>query len=345
MGSAATSITALVTGGGGFLGQAIVRRLLARGDHVHTLQRGDYPELAALGAVNHSGDLTNYDAVAAATEGCDVVFHTAAKVGVWGRYRDFFRCNVVGTRNVLAACRQHQVRRMVYTSSPSVVFDGGDGHQVNESAPYSKHFLSNYPKTKAMAESEVLSANDAGLRTVALRPHLIWGPGDRHLVPRIVNRARSGQLRLIGRGDNLVDITFIDNAVDAHLAAADRLLVPGACAGKAYFISDGDPRPLRELIHRILAAAQLPPVDRSLSPRVAYVLAGILEFIHASLRLETEPVITRFVVQELATSHWFDLTAARHDLSYVPQVEFEEGMRRLHKWLCATSDNELPTPT
>lgn len=339
MGSKEGSLKALVTGGGGFLGNAIVRRLLARGEEVHTLQRGDYPELKALGAINHTGDLADGQIVASAMKECDVVFHTAAKVGVWGRYRDFYRTNVEGSRNVIEACRRNRVRRLVYTSSPSVVFDGGDGHKIDESAEYPQRYLSNYPKTKAMAEQLVLAANGDELATVSLRPHLIWGPGDRHLAPRIVGRAQSGQLRLVGDGANQVDVTYIDNAVDAHLEAAQRLNSDAPCAGKAYFVSDGDPRPLRELINRILSAADLPPVTRSISPRVAYVIAGVLEFVHTCFRIEAEPVITRFVVRELATSHWFDLTATRRDLGYKPAVSFEEGMRRLKESLSRDSND------
>jgi nucleoside-diphosphate-sugar epimerase len=326
-------IKALVTGGGGFLGQAIVRKLMERGNEVHTLQRSSYPELETLRAVNHCGDLSDFDVVARAAEGCDVVFHTAAKVGVWGRYRDFYRINVEGTRNIIDACRRHEVKRLVYTSSPSVVFDGGDGHKVDESAKYPQRYLSNYPKTKAMAEQLVLEGNGNELATVSLRPHLIWGPGDRHLAPRIVGRARAGRLRLVGTGGNLIDMTYIDNAVDAHLGAADRLHAGAPCAGRAYFLSDGDPRPLREIVNRILAAADLPPVNRSISPRAAYFVGAILEAVYAGLRIETEPTITRFVARELATSHWFDLTAARRDLGYAPSVSFDEGMRRLEQSL------------
>jgi nucleoside-diphosphate-sugar epimerase len=337
MGSHTASTTALVTGGGGFLGGAIVKRLLARGERVHTFQRNSYPELAESGATNHQGDLTDLGAVDRAMRGCDVVFHAAAKVGVWGRYRDFFAANVEGTRHVIEACRRNRVRRLVYSSSPSVVFDGRGGHGIDESAPYPKRYLSPYPKTKALAERLVLAANDDELATVSLRPHLIWGPGDRHLVPRIVHRARTGKLRLVGTGENLVDVVYIDNAVEAHILAADALAPEAACAGRAYFISNGEPRRLGELINQILAAACVPPVRRSISPHLAYVVGAILETVHAAFRIEAEPLITRFMVRELATSHWFDLTAARRDLGYEPAISIDEGLRRLERALSGNS--------
>ena len=261
-------MNALVTGGGGFLGGAIVRLLRQRGDSVRSLARGDYPGLRDLGVEQIRGDLADPEAVRRAVEGCDVVFHVAAKAGIWGPFEDFHRINVEGTRNVIAACRATGSRRLVYTSSPSVVFDGRDMEGVDESAPYAERFEAPYPATKAEAERLVLAANDADLATVALRPHLIWGPGDNHLVPRIIARARAGRLRRIGRRPNLVDSIYIDNAAEAHLLAADRLAPGAPIAGRAYFISQGEPRPLWDLVNRILRAAGVAPVARSVPTRL-----------------------------------------------------------------------------
>jgi nucleoside-diphosphate-sugar epimerase len=204
---------------------------------------------------------------------------------------------------------------------------------VDESVPYARHFEAHYPRTKAMAERLVLSANSAELATVALRPHLIWGPGDNHLVPRILARARAGQLRRIGRGTNRIDATYIDNAADAHLLAADRLAPGSPIAGKAYFIAQDEPLPLWELVDRILHAAGLPPVTRTVSPRLAYAAGWICELAHRVLDLDGEPRMTRFVARELATAHWFDLSAARRDLLYRPAVSTEVGLRQLAGWL------------
>jgi nucleoside-diphosphate-sugar epimerase len=326
---------ALVTGGGGFLGSAIVRRLRERGDRVHSLSRGHYAELTALGVTQHSGDIADALAVSRAAAGCDIVFHVAAKAGVGGRYRDYHRTNVVGTANVLAACRHHGIARLVYTSSPSVVFDGRDMASVDESVPYPAHYQAAYPQTKAIAERMVLRANGISLATVSLRPHLIWGPGDNHLIPRILTRARAGRLRRIGTESKIIDSVYIDNAADAHILAADRLAPGSPVAGKAYFIAQGEPVPLWDLIDRILDAAGLGPVTRSIPTGLAHTMGWPLEMLYGVFQPNGEPPLTRFVVRELTTTHWFDLGAARCDLGYEPKVSLDEGLRRLRQSLMA----------
>lgn len=324
---------ALVTGGGGFLGGVIVRMLRERGDEVRSFSRGDYPALAALGIEQLRGGLDDREAVSKAVKGCDIVFHVAAKAGIWGSYADFHRANVAGTENIIAACRSNGVGRLLCTSSPSVVFDGGDVEGGDESLPYPTRFEAHYPATKALAEQLVLAANSPELATAALRPHLIWGPGDNHLVPRIVAKGRAGRLRRIGTRPNLVDTVYVDNAARAHLQAADRLFPGSAVAGKAYFISNNEPLPLWEMVNRILAAAGIPPVTRSIPPRLAYAAGCICEGIWGALRLPGEPPMTRFVAHELATSHWFDISAARRDFGYTPEVSIDEGLRRLRQSL------------
>jgi len=323
----------LVTGGGGFLGRAIVQRLRERGDRVRSLARNLYPELEALGVEQLRGDLADAATVTEAAAGCELVFHVAAKAGVWGDYQDYYRANVVGTANVIAACRAHGIDRLVYTSSPSVVFDGKDMEGVDESVPYPAHFEAHYPRTKAEAEQLVLAANGPMLATTALRPHLIWGPGDNHLVPRILDRGRRGRLRRIGKRPCLVDTLYIDNAADAHVQAADALAVGSPVAGKAYFLAQGEPKPVWEVVDRILAAGNLPPVTRTISPRLAYAAGRLLEQAYTLLRLSGEPPMTRFVARELSTAHWFDLSAARRDFGYHPRIGFDEGMQRLAAWL------------
>lgn len=330
---------ALVTGGGGFLGKAIATRLLSQGAEVRSLARGDYPELTQLGIQNYRGDLADPAVVIEASKGCDVVFHVAAKAGVWGRYEDYHRANVTGTENVLIACRQNQIPKLIHTSSPSVVFDGRDEAGINESTPYPSQYLAHYPKSKAIAERAVLAANGerlangSRLSTVALRPHLIWGPGDNHLVPRLIDRARSGKLRRVGTGTNRVDTVYIDNAADAHLQAAEKLAVDSAIAGKAYFITNDEPVPLWDLINRMLACADLPPVKKSISASAAYAVGAALEASYTLLGRQSEPPMTRFVARQLSTEHWFDISAARTELGYVPRVSIEEGLKRLREWL------------
>ena len=324
---------ALVTGGGGFVGGAVARMLRARGDEVRSFARGDYPALRALGVDVVRGDLGDRDAVMRATAGVDVVFHVGAKAGVWGSLESYRRANVDGTAHVIAACRAHGVGRLVFTSSPSVVFDDGDLEGVDERAPYPTRFLAHYPATKAEAEQAVLAANGPGLATVALRPHLVWGPGDQHLVPRIVARAKAGKLRGIGDGHWKVDTTYIDNAADAHLAAAEELGAEGRCAGKAYFVSNGEPIAVGSMIDQILRAAGLPPVGRRVPERVAYAAGWVSELIYGALGREDEPMLTRFMVRQLSTAHWFDIRGARRDFGWAPKVRTEEGMLRLGAWI------------
>jgi nucleoside-diphosphate-sugar epimerase len=320
---------ALVTGGGGFLGGFVVRKLLARGDAVRSFTRTAYPWLAELGVEQVHGDLSDADAVATAVAGCDVVIHTAAKAGIWGRPADFHATNVVGTENVLAACRRHGVTRLVYTSTPSVVHGGGDLEGADESAPYPAEYEADYPRTKAAAEKLVLAADGPDLATVALRPHLIWGPGDPHLIPRMVQRARAGRLKRIGTRPVTVDVTYVDNAADAHLLAADRVAPGSAVAGKAYFVSNGEPVDLWEFVNRVLAAAGVPPVTRAVSVWKAKLAGRVLERVYRALGLAGEPPMTRFVASQLSTSHWYDISAAKRDLGYEPRVTIEEGLKRL----------------
>jgi len=320
---------ALVTGGGGFLGGAIVRLLMRRGIRVRSLARGQYTQLDTLGVEQIKGDIGDLNSVHLACNACEVVFHVAARAGLAGRWRDYHAANVVGTQNILDACRKHRISRLVYTSSPSVVFDGRDMEGVDESVPYPAHYEAHYPRSKALAERAVLAANGPTFATVSLRPHLIWGPGDNHLVPRILARGRSGRLRRIGRGNKLIDSVYIDNAAEAHLLAMDRLAPGSPVAGKPYFISNGEPLPTWDLVNRILAAGGVPPVTRSVPAGVAWLAGAVCEMLYGVLWPDREPPMTRFLARELATAHWFDLSAARRDLGYEPRVSIDEGMRRL----------------
>ena len=321
----------LVTGGGGFLGQALCRNLVERGFEVVSFNRGTYPALAALGVRQVQGDLADRDAVLAAAKGATAIFHNAAKAGAWGSYESYHQANVIGTRNVLEACRAHDIARLVYTSTPSVTHrathpvEGGTADTV----PYGTAFKAHYATTKTIAEQEVLAANDASLATVALRPRLIWGPGDNQLLPRLANRARQGRLRIVGSGDNLIDTTFIDNAAQAHIDAFHHLLPGAPCAGRAYFISNGEPMPARTLVNALLRAVGAPPVDKHLSFRTAYAIGAVCEAAWNVLPLRGEPPLTRFLAEQLATSHWYDMGPATRDFGYVPKVTIAEGLARL----------------
>lgn len=324
----------VITGGGGFVGKALAKALVQRGDFVVSLSRGDYPDLRALGVETHAVDISSDPAVWGATlTGADGVFHTAAKVDMWGDYAEFFRTNVIGTRNVIRACRDARVRNLVYTSSPSVIHDGSDLTGVDESYPYPRHFDAYYPQTKAIAEQEVVAANDGILlKTVALRPHLIWGPGDTNLIPTILERARAGRLTRIGDGSNVIDLTYIDDCVSAHIAAMDALTSENTAAfGKVYFISQGDPVPMWGWIDSVLERNGLPVVSRSIPKAIAHGIACVMEGVARTLRcigIRYTPLLTRFLVSEMATDHYFSIDAARRDLGYQPSCSVAQALER-----------------
>lgn len=333
--------TVLVTGGGGFLGSAVVRKLLRRGDTVRVLGRNEYPELNRLGAQCFRGDIRDPGTINGAARGCDVIHHIAALPGIWGPRSEFYNINVRGTRNVIEACEDLEINRLVYTSSPSVVHHGGHIRGLKESElDYPSRWPAHYPETKAIAEQEVLAANGkiftggGVFRTVSLRPHLIWGPDDPNLIPRIIRRARSGRLRIVGNGLNKVDTIYVENAAQAQILAADTLRDnPVAAAGKSYFITQGEPVVLWEFINRILQAADVPALKRKVPWRMAWLAGVLLEFKHRLLRNESEPMMTRFVAEELSHDHWFDTSAAKQDLGFTPEVSMEEGIRRLVVWI------------
>jgi nucleoside-diphosphate-sugar epimerase len=321
---------ALVTGGGGFLGLYVVEQLMARGDRVRVLCRGTYPRLNELGVECVIGDVCDADAVARACAGIQTVFHVAAVAGVWGPWEHYHAINTIGTENVIAACRKQNVARLVYTSSPSVIYDGGDHVNANESLPYPSRYLCHYPHTKALAERAVLAANGTGgLVTVALRPHLIWGPRDNHLIPRLIARAKSGRLRRVGTGQNLVSMSYVENAAHAHLLAADRLAARSPPAGQAYFINEPEPVNLWTWIDKLLGLAGLPPVPKTISTRAAFAIGGLLETVYSAARLSGEPPMTRFVAQQLGGTHYYDTSNATREIGYAPLVTVEEGLRRV----------------
>jgi nucleoside-diphosphate-sugar epimerase len=243
---------ALVTGGGGFLGLYITEQLVARGDSVRVLCRGAYPRLGELGVEQLRGDIRDADTVRRACDGVETVFHAAAVAGIWGPWDHFYGINTEGTRNVIEACRAAGVAKLVYTSSPSVIYDGLPHENVDETYPYPRRYLCHYPHTKAIAERAVLAANGNALATVSLRPHLIWGPRDSQLVPRLIERAKSGRLRRIGDGRNMISMSYVENVAAAHLAAADALAVGSRVAGQAYFINEPEPVNLWGWIDQLL---------------------------------------------------------------------------------------------
>jgi nucleoside-diphosphate-sugar epimerase len=318
----------LVTGGGGFLGSSICRQLLARGHRVVAYQRSSASHLEHPDLVDVRGDIGDSKALSTAAAGCDAIIHTAGKAGVWGPAADYRRINVEGTANVIETCRQQGVRYLVHTSSPSIVHAGGDIGGGDESLPIAEHFTAPYPETKAAAERLVIAANDNELRTVALRPHLIWGPGDPHILPRLAAKARGGSLALPGP-HKVIDTIFVENAALAHVQALQELTTAARCAGKPYFVTNNEPLPQGEIIQRLLAAIGIDVTIRAVPVPLAMLAGTICEVAWRTLRLRSEPPVTRFSVEQLATAHWFNTEAAERDFGYLPTISIAEGLERL----------------
>lgn len=323
--------TIAITGGGGFLGKAIVRQCLERGWNVRALGRRPQPELSARAGVEFfTVDISREPATLEKIfAGTDAVFHVAAKAGIWGKYKDFFDANVTGTQNVIDACRAAGVKNLIYTSTPSVTFNECEIAGGDESLPYCTSKLSHYARTKAEAEQRVRAANGNALKTVSIRPHLIWGPGDPHLIPRVVEQAARGRLRIVGDATNKVDLTHVENAAHAHLLAAESLFrgETRAC-GNAYFVSDGAPVVLWDWINRFLEAIGLPRLraDRAVPFKTAYFAGTLLESFWKIFAIVGEPPMTRFVASELAKNHWFRIDAIRRDLGYAPRAEHAQAL-------------------
>jgi 2-alkyl-3-oxoalkanoate reductase len=330
----------LVTGGGGFIGKALVRDLVRRGAEVSVVGRNSYPELAALGVHCHRGDIRDLVFLERVLAGRDTVFHVAAKAGIWGPRQEYYSINLTGTANVIAACLKNEVRHLVYTSTPSVVFNGANLEGVDETVPYAGKPLCHYAASKILAEKEVLGANCGRLNTIAIRPHLVWGPGDHHLVPRLLERGKSKALKIVGTGENRVDIAYIDNVVHAHILAADNLGSGGSGAGQVFFIGQEEPVNLWQWINELFARMSVPPVTRKVPFPVAYMAGWALENWYTLLQSREEPKMTRFVAQQLAKSHWFRHEKARELLGYRQLVSTATGMDRLTGWLKTPGDGK-----
>ncbi|MGD9947414.1 MAG: NAD-dependent epimerase/dehydratase family protein [Desulfobulbus sp.] len=323
----------VVTGGGGFIGKALVKELVKQGGDVVVIGRNPYPDLQAMGVSCLQGDIRDLDFLYQAFAGCGTVFHVAAKAGIWGPKKEYFAINTIGTQNVISACLHNQVPNLIYTSTPSVVFDGEDIAGGDESLPYARNPLCHYAASKIAAEKAVLGINREQLRTVAIRPHLVWGPGDHHLIPRLLDRGREGALKKVGSGRNLVDIAFIDNVVHVHLLAAKNLQGEGTAVGQAFFIGQKEPVVLWKWINELFAQMGIDPVTSRVPFPLAYIVGGCLE-VAATLtgRLE-EPKMTRFLAHQLAHSHWFSHGRAENILGYKEKIASKVGMERLLAWL------------
>lgn len=328
----------IITGGGGFLGRFVARQLKAAGHDITVLGRHKYDFMEKEGFRCVQADICDSASMNSAFQGFDEVHHVASMTGISVIRDPFYRINVTGTENVIQACRINNIKKLVYTSSPSVVYCGDSSVPIDESASYPSEFLSHYPETKAIAEKMVLQANEPGrLLTIALRPHLIWGPEDTNLIPRLLKKARSGRLRIVGTGKNQVDVTYVENAALAHLLASEKLVENSPVCGKAYFITNDKPVYLWDFINEILMQAGIPRITRKISFQAANLAGRFLESFYSMFSISAEPPMTRFLASQLATSHIYSCDNARKDLGYIPQISVEEGLLRLSHFLNTSS--------
>lgn len=324
----------LVTGGSGFLAQHLIHGLVQQGyTDLRIFNRRASAEMLKKDFEISYGDLCDAESVATAVRGCEVVFHVAAKAGIWGSYQSYYKPNVIGTQNVLKACQRFGVKKLIYTSTPSVVFNGQPLANVSERVGYGHRGLCAYEKTKIIAEKIVLAANRKNnLLTIALRPHLMWGPGDRNLIPTLLQKVKHHRLFQVGNGENWVDLTYVENAAQAHILAMQSL-GQRKVDGKAYFISQNDPVQLWEWIRILLQRLQLPAVTKKIPYPLAYFLGLGCEGLYKLFCIQKQPPMTRFLAKQLAYDHYFDISAAKMDLTFLPQISNEEGLERLIAWI------------
>ena len=327
--------TALVTGGGGFVGRKIVSMLLQKGVHCKVVGRNPYPDLEKSGVECLVGNIGDGALIQKACKNVDTVFHVAALAGIWGKWEQYYQTNVLGTRNVISACQSNQVENLVYTSTPSVVFNQVDIENGDETMPYASRYLCHYARSKVIAEKEVFKAVEQGLKGCAIRPHLIWGPEDPHLIPRLIERGRARKLKIVGDGTNKVDISYVDNVAHLHILAAENLSKSGSAKGQAYFIGDEQPVNLWNWINELFKRLDIPVIEKKIPEKLAYTAGTILEGIYKLTGTEKEPPMTRFVAEQLSKSHYFSHDKAIKELQYKPLVSAEQGMVNLISWIQA----------
>ncbi|MBT1666353.1 NAD-dependent epimerase/dehydratase family protein [Curtobacterium flaccumfaciens] len=323
----------LVTGASGFLGQATAAAVRDAGHEVRTFQRRPS---GVPGVQDVAGTMTDDAAIVRAVDGVEAVVHLAAKVSLAGDPADFARVNIEGTRSLLAAARAAGVGRFVFVSSPSVAHTGSSLVGADAGPAEPSRARGDYARTKAAAELLALGADAPDFAVVAVRPHLVWGPGDTQLVGRIVERARAGRLPLLDSGAALIDTLYVDNAATAMVAALERVTDDGV-HGNAYVVTNGEPRPVADLLAGICTASGVRPPQWHVPAAVARAAGSVVEAVWRVRPGEDEPPMTRFLAEQLSTAHWFDQRRTRSDLRWSPSVSVDEGLERLRAAAQASS--------
>ena len=319
-----------LTGGGGFLGSYIVKLLIKAGHEVTNLSRGDYPELRKIGVKTIRGDITDRELLLEIMKGYDACFHVASKVAMWGHTKDFYQQNVTGTENIIESCKVNGIKYLIYTSTPSVVFGEESISGGNEKLPYPSKTFSRYAFSKSIAEKKVIEAASKELMTTSLRPHLIFGEGDKNLIPRLIESAKKGKLKIIGCGENQVDVIYVENAADAHLQALEQMIAsPEEINGQCFFIGQG-PIKLWPFINKILEKHQIAPIKKRVSFRMAFIVGAVIEgFLGLIRSYDIHPPMTRFVALQLSKDHYFSHEKAHQLLKWTPKVTIDEALSRI----------------
>jgi nucleoside-diphosphate-sugar epimerase len=318
-----------MTGGSGFLGHHMAKALKGLGHEVTNYGRRICPKLENLGIVQVQGDLSSlkdHQKLDQALKGQDICFHIASKVAMWGHWQDFHNINVVGTQNLVKACKRQHVSRFIYTSTPSVVFQSSSIHG-DESLPYAKNSYSLYAKSKIQAESFVLSQKSNDFHVTSLRPHMIFGPGDQNIIPGLLKAADQKRLKIIGSGDNLVDVTYVTNVVDAHLCAFSKIVeAPHTISGEAFFIGQG-PVKLWDFINDVLVLYDKRPIKKKVPFSVAFSVGALFELFYKILGIfNHDPQMTRFVALQLSKDHYYNHDKAKRLLGWQPKVTLQQAL-------------------
>lgn len=319
----------LVTGAGGFLGQYIAEQLIAEGHKVFNFSRSSYKELDDIGIETRKGNLLDTDSIESALKGIEGVFHVAGKVAMWGKWDDFYQTNTIGTKNLVDACKKRGIKKFVYTSTPSVVFGEDEIIGADETLEYPKEYISLYAKSKMLAEKYVLESSDDSFFTCAIRPHLIFGPRDKNIIPRLIEAGSKNKLKIIGDGKNLVDIIYVENAAKAHIQAFNKLEENSPVNGQSYFIAQERPVNLWDFINTILTKSNIPSVKKKISTKKAYKIGSVIEKSLGLLRIwNVHPPMSRFVALQLGKSHYFSHKKAQAHFDYSPEVTIEAAIER-----------------
>ncbi len=320
----------LVTGATGFLGFHICEILIEQGHKVYNFSRSHSDELEDIGVTTRKGDLQVIDSINSALDGIDAIFNVASKVGMWGKWEDFYNINYIGTKNLVDLAIKKNIKYFIHTSTPSVVFGKEPIVNGDEHCPYPEEYISLYAKSKSLGEKYALSKACEGFKVCSIRPHLIYGQRDKNIIPRLIQARTDKKLKIIGNGDNIVDVIHVTNAAHAHIDAFNELRQDAKNNGKAYFIGQESPVKLWDFINKILKKKNLPPVKTKISLRLSYMIGYLIEIFLKTFRIyNIHPPMTRFVALQLGTSHYFSHENAKRDFGYHVRLSLEDSLEQI----------------